>query len=161
MIFYHVPQMKWVGYSCCQLLLVILVSSVAVHVATAAEKVSPFVVSPKVSELLKSYCFSCHDEETQKGDIRLDRLDILAPDTRLNLLNKMQEQVFFKEMPPKKKKKPTQTERDSLFQWISIELKKYGASGLEEKLKRPEFGNYVDHGKLFSCLLYTSPSPRD
>ena len=150
MIFYHVPQMKWVGYSCRQLLLVILVSSVAVHVATAAEKVSPFVVSPKVSELLESYCFSCHDEETQKGDIRLDRLDILAPDTRLNLLNKMQEQVFFKEMPPKKKKKPTQTERDSLFQWISIELKKYGASGLEEKLKRPEFGNYVDHDKLFS-----------
>jgi cytochrome c553 len=85
------------------LLLAILVSSVAVHVATAAEKVSPFVVSPKAAELLESYCFSCHDEETQKGDIRLDRLDTLALDTRLDLLNKVQEQVFFKEMPPKKK----------------------------------------------------------
>ena len=94
--------MKWVGYSCRQLLLAILVSSVAVHVATAAEKVSPFVVSPKVSELLESYCFSCHDEETQKGDIRLDHLDTLAHDTRLDWLNKMKEQVFFKEIPPKK-----------------------------------------------------------
>ena len=80
----------------------------------------------------------------------MDCLDTLALDTRLDLLNKMQEQVFFKEMPPKKKKKPTQTERDSLVLWISSELKKHGASGLEEKLKRPEFGNYVDHDKLFS-----------
>ena len=142
--------MKWVGYSCRQLLLAILVSLVAVHVATAAEKAFPFTISPKVSELLESYCFSCHDEGAQKGDIRLDCLDTLALDTRLDLLNKMQEQVFFKEMPPKKKKKPTQTERDSLVLWISSELKKHGASGLEEKLKRPEFGNYVDHDKLFS-----------
>ena len=120
------------------------------NVGTAAEKASPFTISPKVSELLESYCFSCHDGETQKGDLRLDRLDALAPDARLDLLNKMQEHVFFREMPPKKKKQPSEAERDLLFRWISGELKQFGTSALEENLKKPEFGNYVDHEKLFS-----------
>ena len=92
--------MKLVGNSCCQLLLAILVSSVAVHVASAAEKASPFTISPKVSELLESYCFSCHDAESKEGDIRLDNLEALALKDRLDLLNKAQEQLFLKSMPP-------------------------------------------------------------
>ena len=128
-----------------------LALSMAVHVASAAEKVSPFVVSPKAAELLESYCFSCHDEETQKGDVRLDRLDTLALDTRLDLLNKMQEQLYLKEMPPKKKKKqPSEVERQQLTDWVSSELGKHNASKLEEKLRKPAYGNYVDHHKLFS-----------
>ncbi len=150
MFLYPVSQMKLAGNSCCQLLLAILVSSVAVHVASAAEKASPFTISPKVSELLESYCFSCHDEETHKGDRRLDNLHTLALDIRLDLLNKVQEQVFFKEMPPKKKKQPSEAQRAFLVEWVSSELKQHNASKLEEKLKRSEFGNYVDHDKLFS-----------
>ena len=134
-----------VSHICSVLLLI-----ASANVGTAAEKASPFTISPKVSELLESYCFSCHDGETQKGDLRLDRLDALAPDARLDLLNKMQEHVFFREMPPKKKKQPSEAERDLLFRWISGELKQFGTSALEENLKKPEFGNYVDHEKLFS-----------
>ena len=69
-----------------------------------ARKVTSFAVSPKVAELLKSYCFSCHDSESKKGDIRLDNLATLALKDRLDLLNKMQEQLYLKEMPPRKKK---------------------------------------------------------
>ncbi len=36
------------------------------------------------------------------------------------------------------------------MKWASAELKKHKASKLEEKLERPEFGNYVNHEKLFS-----------
>jgi hypothetical protein len=116
-----------------------------------AAKGAEFSIEPKVDTLLENYCFSCHDEDTQKGDVRFDNLGTLSLDMRLDLLNTMQEKVRFGEMPPKKKKaQPTEAERAALLGWISAELNKYNASKLEDKLRKPEFGNYVDHDKLFS-----------
>lgn len=101
--------------------------------------------------VLETYCSSCHDEETQKGKVRLDELGSLDLKPKLELLNRMQEQLFLREMPPKKRKKqPSEEEREALAAWVSGELKKHGASKLEEKLRHPSYGNYVDHQKLFS-----------
>ena len=106
---------------------------------------------PEATELLGNYCYSCHDEWEQKGDLRLDQLDELTLEERLDLLNRVQEQLFIKEMPPKKKEKqPTEGERADLLAWISGELGKHNASTLEAKLRKPEYGNYVDHEDLFS-----------
>lgn len=117
----------------------------------AGASASSITVPPHVVEILDTYCYDCHDDDEQKGDLRLDKISSLTLDARLNLLNKLQEQVFFKEMPPKKKKRqPNEEERAALLKWASAELKKHKASKLEEKLERPEFGNYVDHEKLFS-----------
>lgn len=119
--------------------------------AAAADAAGALVIPKPVHALLDNYCFSCHDAESMKGDIRLDHLGGLATDARLDLLNRMQEQLYFEEMPPKKKKtQPTGAERASLVDWVSAELKKHAASKLEDKLRKPEFGNYVDHSKLFS-----------
>ena len=124
---------------------------VCASVAFAAEKASPFTISPQATELLESYCFSCHDSESKKGDIQLDNLGALALKDRLDLLNRAQEQLFTKQMPPKKKKtQPSETERRQLFDWMSGELRKHNASKLEDKLRKPEYGNYVEHDKLFS-----------
>jgi hypothetical protein len=128
-----------------------LLALASLGAGTAAEKAPQFAVPPPVDDLLDLYCYSCHDEETQKGDIRLDQLNELTLDVRLDLLNRAQEQLFFGEMPPRKKKsQPSEAERGFLVDWISAELKQHSASKLEETLKRPEFGNYVDHDKLFS-----------
>jgi hypothetical protein len=118
--------------------------------SAAAAETAPFVMPPRAGELLKTYCFSCHDEDTQKGDIRLDTIAKLPLDTRLDLLNRVQEQVYFGEMPPKKKTQPTEAERNVLTEWISKELRAHNASKLEDKLRMPEYGNVVDHVKLFS-----------
>ena len=105
----------------------------------------------QVEDLMANYCFDCHDEDTQKGDIRLDNLLDLNLPKRLDLLNRMQEQAFFKHMPPEKKKtQPSEEERKRLVDWMSGELEKHDASTLEGKLRKPEYGNYVDHEKLFS-----------
>ena len=95
-------------------------------------------------------CYFCHDEDEQKGDIRLDNLNDLDTPKRLDLFNRMQEQVYFRHMPPKKKKQPTEEERNALLAYLSTELGIHKASTLEGKLQKPEFGNYVDHTKLFS-----------
>jgi hypothetical protein len=142
--------MKWIKNSCRGLLLAILVLPGVVHVVTAAEKTTPFVLSPQVTELMENYCLDCHDGESKEGDVRLDNLGSLALKGRLDLLNKVQEQLYLKEMPPKKKKKqPTGAERDQFAQWVSLELTKHAASRLEDKLRYPSYGNLVPHDKLF------------
>jgi len=130
----------------------LLISSWAVAALTtwsAAAADRAFRVQPVMGKLLDQYCFSCHDD-TAKGDVRLDNLESLALDARLDLLNRMQEQIFIGEMPPKKKKQPAEAERNLLVEWLSKELQAHGASKLEDKLRKPEYGNVVDHEKLFS-----------
>jgi len=104
----------------------------------------------KLNTNLQKYCIDCHDEDVQKGDIRLDNLGELKMDARLDLLNKVQEQIYFKHMPPKKKKQPSEDLRKSWVDSLTVELKKHSAYKLAGKLKKPEYGNYVDHEKLFS-----------
>ena len=114
-------------------------------------------MAPKVESLLDTYCFTCHDADTQKGKVRLDNMDGLGLDERLELLNKVQEQLHFGEMPPEKKKQPTEGEREVLAGWVSAELKEHNASRLEDKLRFPDYGNYVDHEKLFSGEVKDAP----
>ncbi|MFT5130792.1 MAG: hypothetical protein ACI8W8_004423, partial [Rhodothermales bacterium] len=111
---------------------------------------SAFRLPAELDSLMESHCYSCHDDDTQKGDIRLDHLTEQTRSKRLDLLNRMQEQVFFKHMPPKKKKQPSEAEREAILAAISGKLHEHKASTLEGKLQKPEFGNYVDHDKLFS-----------
>jgi hypothetical protein len=116
-------------------------------------KAQEFRVDPKTAVLLDRHCFSCHEEGTEKGDVRLDNLDELPQQARLDLMNRMLEQVYLKQMPPKKKRQPTEEERHALGEWIWGELKVHNASKLEDKLRYPSYGNYVDHDKLFSGTI--------
>ena len=135
---------------------VFIAAVMPVGLAAAAES-PPFHVDPAAAGLLDQYCFSCHDEETQKGHIRLDNLEGLALDARLDLMNKMQEQVYLNQMPPKKKTQPSEDERKNLGSWLWGELDAYKASKLEDKLRYPSYGNYVDHDKLFSGKITDAP----
>ena len=120
--------------------------------------VAPFVFPDKMEDMMANYCFDCHDDETKKGEVRLDNLTTLALKDRLNLLNRVQEQIFIKEMPPRKKKaQPSDSEREQLYEWMTAELRKHKASRFEEKLRYPSYGNYVDHEKLFSGEIKDKP----
>ncbi len=112
-----------------------------------------FQVPPKSAELLEEYCTSCHEEGTEKGDIRLDNLASIPLQARLDLMNRALEQIYLKQMPPKKKDQPSEQERQELAEWIWGELHAQKASKLEEKLRYPSYGNYVDHEKLFSGTI--------
>lgn len=122
----------------------------------AAEPVSTagsnykFKVPETTEKLLERYCFDCHDDGLKKGGIRLDNLDELGQQARINLLNQALEHTFSGEMPPKKEDQPTVKERDALAEWMWEELKVFNASKLEDKLRYYKYGNYIDHNKLFS-----------
>jgi len=130
--------------------LLILAALILVADAAAMAAEPGFRVRPEAAALLERYCHSCHAKDTTSGDVRLDNLASLKLDERLDLLNRVQEQVFLGEMPPKHETQPAEAERDRLVAWVSSELRAHNASKLEDKLRMPEFGNVVDHDKLFS-----------
>lgn len=103
-----------------------------------------------VEVLLNTYCIDCHGPDKQKGKLRLDTLANLGGEERVGLLENMHEAIRFEEMPPEDEKQPSEAERKQLDEWIGLALKSAGASNLEDKLRRPDYGNHVDHDKLFS-----------
>ncbi|MEZ5301389.1 MAG: hypothetical protein R3F11_12170 [Verrucomicrobiales bacterium] len=68
---------------------------------------------------------------------------------RLDLLNRMQSKSISTACRRRKRsaRAPAITRRSGT---LSRELAKHDASTLEGKLQKPEYGNYVDHEKLFS-----------
>ena len=119
----------------------------AVDMAHGADSL---VIPKSVKTVIANKCIACHGPDESEGSVRLDAISKLNQIERLTLLNKVQEQIFFGVMPPKDEEQPTAAERAGLADWVSRELNRHNASKLEEKLRLPAYGNYVDHDKLFS-----------
>ena len=78
----------------------------------------------KPEAFLSRYCLDCHDADVQKGDRRLDDLP-LKVGTDIAIAERWQEvlhQIQLGEMPPAKKKQPTDEERRALLAWIEEQL---------------------------------------
>lgn len=111
----------------------------------------------QVISVLESRCLSCHAADNTDGIAALDDLPSLKLNARLALLNKVQDQLFFRTMPPADETQPTNAERATLANWVRRELIKHNASELAAKLQYPDYGNYVDHDLLFSGNVTEKP----
>ena len=110
----------------------------------------PVELKARATQVLDTYCVSCHGEEKQKGKVQLDALDQIDPADLQTLFSNVKEAVTFDEMPPPKSKQPTEAEREVLVAWLTSQLTGEAANKLAEKMTKPEYGNYVDHEDLFS-----------
>ncbi len=127
-----------------------LVICVVLMTCTTAMPDDTRKVPDGVTDVLNRLCIDCHDEESAEGNVRFDSLSKLNEVSRRELFNKVQEQLYFGLMPPEDAEQTNDAERKLLLDWLSDGLKKFGPSKLEEKLRKPQFGNYIDHDKLFS-----------
>ena len=109
-----------------------------------------FDLPSSVRMIIKSHCLECHNADVTEGEVRLDTLQELSLDARLELLNKAQDQIFFGLMPPNQATQPNSDDRKVLAAFLRAELQAHNASKLDEKLSYPSYGNYVDHDELFS-----------
>lgn len=106
-------------------------------------------IPPQVSRAFTRYCADCHGKENSEADIDLEKLGTLETNEQLDLLNRVQDQLFFKTMPPADSPQPSGEDRTPLVSWLRSELRKHNASKLDEKLRYPAYGNYVEHDSLF------------
>jgi len=131
----------------------------------AQQKVAPQIgnlpivaaVPEKVRTIVNAHCIRCHGEQKPKGDVRLDLLDKLEAGTLRDLLGKMQEAIHFREMPPEGAKELTPGFRELLMEWSGKEVRRLGGADLTDKLRLPNYGNAVDHAKLFSGEIKEKP----
>jgi len=93
---------------------------VLLSLSVSAEDTNSF----KPDAFLSRYCLDCHDGDVKKGDRRLDDLP-LKVGTDIAIAERWQEvlhQLQLGEMPPAKKKQPTDEERRALLAWIEEQL---------------------------------------
>lgn len=131
---------------------------IAVPCSLTVQAAESFTVPENAERLLRRNCIDCHSGNSAEAGVRLDTLAEVPTDERLELLNRAQQQLYFGLMPPDGAEQPSETERAGLADWFSRELKKFGASRLEDKLRSPAYGNYVDHDKLFSGEYADTPA---
>ena len=132
--------------------------SLAAAIGVRAQPQTTFRITSTAEALLDQHCSSCHGEDSQKGDVRFDNLGAQPLAERLALLNRMQEQAYLGHMPPKSRKsQPTAAERKHCWIGLAASLSVHNASTLEDKLRLPAYGNYVDHDRLFSGEITDAP----
>lgn len=125
-------------------------------VANANQNQKSFEIPPSAHRVIQKLCLDCHGAKGE-GNISLVDLDKLQLTTRLDLLNKVQDQFFYKLMPPATENQPSAEDRAALSGWLRTELRRHNASKLDERLAYPAAGNYVDHDLLFSGQLQAKP----
>ena len=130
--------------------LTIVVCMVMLPSLHSEQEVSPVVIPENIQAIIKSRCMDCHDGDSAEGKVRFDNFASLKLNAKLDLLNRSQDQIFFGLMPPKDAEQPAREQRDLLSEWLRSELRNHNASTLDEKMRQPSFGNYVDHEQLFN-----------
>jgi mono/diheme cytochrome c family protein len=109
----------------------VLVAICAVGLARAEQTKS--VSAAQLKQFGEKYCFSCHGAEKQKGDFdfRPYAEKGFTPAER-KAWEKIAELLENREMPPKKKPQPAESQREALLRWIDGQL-----AGSEAGQKNP------------------------
>ena len=113
------------------------------------QETAPLAIPKSVQNVFDSHCVDCHSGESAEASVRFDNFTKLTIAAKTELLNRAQDQIFFGLMPPEDAEQLSDKESTVLAGWMRQELRIRNASNLDEKLREPAFGNYVDHKKLF------------
>ena len=114
-----------------------------------------FVVGATTEGMLQGkinrYCVDCHGPETQESGVRLDTLEELSKPEQVELLNRVEEQVYLRNMPPSDEPSLSPEVQDAFENLITDRFEYLNhPSSFRAKLESPGYGNYLDHDRLFS-----------
>jgi len=113
-----------------------------------------------VKPFLQANCLRCHGEKKQKGKLALHEVSFDFTKTETSdLWLEIIEQLTAGDMPPPdEKKQPSVLQRNVVIEWIDRQLLTAGSGeAYRKKLLAPEYGNWVNHEKLFSGEIQTPP----
>ncbi|MEX0867764.1 MAG: c-type cytochrome domain-containing protein, partial [Pirellulales bacterium] len=112
----------------------------------------------QIEPFVKQYCADCHNDADREGDLSLASISHDFRDAQQTATwSGMLDMLELGEMPPKEAKQPPGKEQALVMDWIRIELGHAGVERDATLLARPEYGNYVDHDKLFDGSVTEKP----
>ncbi|MDG2220085.1 MAG: DUF1588 domain-containing protein, partial [Rubripirellula sp.] len=114
--------------------------------ATAAVDESEIALS-----LLQTHCVDCHGETNPEAGLRLDHLAAdFENDSQLETWQHVLEQITLGSMPPADAEQLPTAASMRAKNWITAKLRSQGQEpAVLHKLNSPQFGNYVNHERLF------------
>ncbi|MDD7983967.1 DUF1588 domain-containing protein [Lentisphaera marina] len=125
----------------------------------------------KIKPFMEAYCFECHNEEKQKGEIRLDNIDFkMTQHDSIYMWQDILDVLNVGEMPPKKSTQPHTNELSNSISLITEQLllarKRLSSTGgviaMRHLNKREYYGSVEDliGFKLLDHYLDDDLSPR-
>jgi hypothetical protein len=112
-----------------------------------------------VQPFLKQHCIRCHDGETKENgfSFQVATADFTVKSSS-DFWLRVLDQLTFKNMPPEEEEQPSGLEIARVTEWINTGLLQAGkGDAYRKKLLAPEYGNWVNHEKLFSGEIKTLP----
>lgn len=126
----------------------------------SAKAAPPSGFNEMIKPFLKENCIHCHGKEEQKGKLALHdaKFDFTKAENSEFWLEILA-QLTARDMPPTDEEaQPTDSERNAVIEWIDRQLLTAGSGeAYRKKLLAPEYGNWVNHEKLFSGEIKTPP----
>ena len=129
-----------------------------------ASALQPSGFEQKIKPFLKENCIRCHGAKKQKGKLALHEVSVdFAKAETSDLWLEILAQLTARDMPPADEEtQPTDSQRNAVIEWIDRQLLTAGSGETyRKKLLAPEYGNWVNHEKLFSgkskLLLFPPP----
>ena len=117
-------------------------------VTTSAEESA---MATRLQQALVQHCSDCHSADLQEGSVRLDNFASVGSARKESLLNRIEEQVFLGQMPPRDAGDFSVEQQRDLLSRIQSNFAELGTISLfREKIKSPGYGNYINHDRLFS-----------
>lgn len=109
---------------------------------------------------LETYCVQCHGPDKKKGKLTLHDLgaNFTDPETAERWVGVLEE-LTAEDMPPEEEEaQPQSRERNAMIAWIEKGLQDANQGDTyRRKLLSPQYGNWLNHEKLFSGEITTPP----
>ncbi len=134
--------------------------SVGLLSGVTAVSAAPAGFEQVLKPFLTQNCIRCHGEKKQKGKLALHEVPLDFANAKTSeLWLEMLEQLTAGDMPPPDEdRQPSISERNAAIEWIDRQLLTAGSGdAYRKKLLAPEYGNWVNHEKLFSGEIKTPP----
>ena len=115
--------------------------------------------SQVVQPFLKQHCVRCHDDVTNETGFSLQAATAdFTANSSSDFWLRILDQLTFRNMPPEEEEQPSGLEVAQVTEWINKGLLQAGkGDAYRKKLLSPEYGNWVNHEKLFSGEIKTLP----
>jgi hypothetical protein len=112
-----------------------------------------------VQPFLKQHCVQCHNDVTNETGFSLQAATAdFTANSSSDLWLRILDQLTFRNMPPEEEEQPSSLEVAQVKEWINKGLLQAGkGNAYRKKLLSPEYGNWVNHEKLFSGEIKTLP----